>query len=142
MPPSTSVSPEWFTLSMGLCGGLALFLYGLNQLSDGLKHAAGEALKNLLTRLTTNRFLGALTGALVTGALNSSTITTVLVVSFVTAGLMTLSQSVAVIMGANIGSTVTAQLLAFNLSAYSLMPIAVGFSCSLPANAQPFGIGG
>ena len=62
---------------------MALFLYGLNQLSDGLKHAAGEALKDLLTRLTTNRFLGALTGAFVTGALNSSTITTVLVVSFV-----------------------------------------------------------
>jgi len=142
MPPSTSTSPDWFTLSMGLFGGLALFLYGLNQLSDGLKHAAGEALKTLLTRLTTNRFLGALTGAFVTGALNSSTVTTVLVVGFVTAGLMTLSQSVAVIMGANIGSTVTAQLLAFNLSAYSLMPIAVGFSCSLPANAQPFGIGG
>jgi len=78
---------------MGLCGGLALFLYGLNQLSDGLEHAAGEALKHLLTRLTTNRFLGALTGAFVTGALNSSTITTVLVVSFVTAGLMTLAQS-------------------------------------------------
>jgi phosphate:Na+ symporter len=113
---------------MGLFGGLALFLYGLNQLSDGLKHAAGEALKHLLTRLTTNRFLGALTGAFVTGALNSSTITTVLVVSFVTAGLMTLAQSVAVIMGANIGSTVTAQLLAFNLSAYSLLPIAVGFA--------------
>jgi phosphate:Na+ symporter len=112
---------------MGLFGGLALFLYGLNQLSDGLKHAAGEALKTLLTRLTTNRFLGALTGAFVTGALNSSTVTTVLVVGFVTAGLMTLSQSVAVIMGANVGSTVTAQLLAFNLSAYSLLPIAVGF---------------
>src|SRR5262249_32809423 len=78
---------------MGMCGGLALFLYGLNQLSDGLKHAAGEALKHLLTRLTTNRFLGALTGAFMTGALNSSTITTVLVVSFVTAGLMTLAQS-------------------------------------------------
>ena len=114
-------------LGMELFGGLALFLYGLNQLSDGLKHAAGEALKTLLTRLTTNRFLGALTGALVTGALNSSTVTTVLVVGFVTAGLMTLAQSVAVIMGANIGSTVTAQLLAFNLSAYSLLPIAVGF---------------
>jgi phosphate:Na+ symporter len=127
MPPSTSASPDWFTLGMGLFGGLALFLYGLNQLSDGLKHAAGEALKTLLTRLTTNRFLGALTGAFVTGALNSSTVTTVLVVGFVTAGLMTLAQSVAVIMGANIGSTVTAQLLAFNLSAYSLLPVAVGF---------------
>jgi phosphate:Na+ symporter len=63
MPPSASASPDWFTLVMGLFGGLALFLYGLNQLSDGLKHAAGEALKTLLTSLTTNRFLGALTGA-------------------------------------------------------------------------------
>ena len=94
----------------------------------GFRDAAGEALKNLLTRLTINRFLGALTGAFVTGALNSSTITTVLVVGFVTASLMTLAQSVAVIMGANIGSTVTAQLLAFNLSVYSLLPIAVGFA--------------
>ena len=127
MPPSTSASLNWFTLGMELFGGLALFLYGLDQLSDGLKQAAGEALKTLLTRLTTNRFLGALTGAFVTGVLNSSTVTTVLVVGFVTAGLMTLAQSVAVIMGANIGSTVTAQLLAFNLSAYSLLPIAVGF---------------
>ena len=127
MPP-TSASLDWFKLGMELFGGLALFLYGLDQLSDGLKHAAGEALKTLLTRLTTNRFLGALTGAFVTGVLNSSTVTTVLVVGFVTAGLMTLAQSVAVIMGANIGSTVTAQLLAFNLSAYSLLPIAVGFS--------------
>ena len=75
MIPSTSVSPDWLTLSMRLCGGLALFLYGLNQFSDGLKHAAGEALKHLLTRLTTNRFLDVLTGAFVTGALNSSTIT-------------------------------------------------------------------
>lgn len=127
MSPSASASLDWFTLGMELFGGLALFLYGLDQLSEGLKHAAGEALKTLLTRLTTNRFLGALTGAFVTGVLNSSTVTTVLVVGFVTAGLMTLAQSVALIMGANIGSTVTAQLLAFNLSAYSLLPIAVGF---------------
>ncbi len=97
---SSLPSPDWFALGMGLFGGLALFLYGLSQLSDGLKHAAGDALKTLLTRLTTNRFLGALTGALVTGALNSSTVTTVLVVGFVTAGPMSLAQSVAVIMGA------------------------------------------
>jgi phosphate:Na+ symporter len=112
---------------MGLAGGLALFLFGLDQLSVGLRQAAGESLKTLLTRLTKNRFLGVFTGALITGALNSSTITTVLVVGFVTANVMTLSQSVAVIMGANIGSTVTAQILAFNLSAYALLPVAVGF---------------
>jgi phosphate:Na+ symporter len=127
MLASVTANPDWFMLSMGLFGGLALFLYGLDQLSDGLKHAAGDALKTLLTRLTINRFLGALTGAIITGILNSSSVTTVLVVGFVTAGLMTLSQSVAVIMGANIGSTVTAQLLAFNLSAYALLPIAIGF---------------
>ena len=92
-----------------------------------MKKAAGDTLKTLLTRLTSNRFLGALTGALVTGILNSSSVTTVLVVGFVTAGVMSLGQSVAVIMGANIGSTVTAQILAFNLSAYALLPVAVGF---------------
>jgi phosphate:Na+ symporter len=112
---------------MGLSGGLALFLFGLDQLSDGLKQAAGDTLKTLLTRLTSNRFLGALTGALVTGILNSSSVTTVLVVGFVTAGVLSLAQSVAVIMGANVGSTVTAQILAFNLSAYALLPIGVGF---------------
>ncbi len=118
---------DWFQLGMGLFGGLALFLAGLDMLSDGLKKAAGETLKTLLSRLTTNRFMGTITGAFVTGVLNSSSVTTVLVVSFITAGTMTLSQSVGVIMGANIGSTVTAQLLAFNLSAYALLPVAIGF---------------
>ena len=127
MTSTDSNSFNWFTLAMGLFGGLALFLFGLEQLSEGLKKAAGDTLKTLLTRLTSNRFLGALTGALVTGILNSSSVTTVLVVGFVTAGVMSLGQSVAVIMGANIGSTVTAQILAFNLSAYALLPVAVGF---------------
>jgi len=118
---------DWLQLGMGLFGGLALFLAGLDMLSDGLKKAAGETLKVLLSKLTSNRFMGAVTGAFVTGVLNSSSVTTVLVVSFITAGVMSLSQSVGVIMGANIGSTVTAQLLAFNLSAYALLPIAIGF---------------
>ena len=118
---------DWLQLSMGLFGGLALFLAGLDVLSEGLKKAAGNTLRNVLQRLTTNRFMGAITGAFVTGVLNSSSVTTVLVVGFVTAGVMTLAQSVGVIMGANIGSTVTAQLLAFNLSAYSLIPVAIGF---------------
>lgn len=117
----------WGILIMQLMGGLALFLSGLDQLSDGLKKVAGDALKVMLARLTTNRVSGAITGAVVTGILNSSSITTVLVVGFVTAGVMTLSQSVGVIMGANIGSTVTAQILAFNISTYALLPVAVGF---------------
>lgn len=118
---------QWFFLFMQLFGGLALFLAGLEQLADGLKKVAGNALKTMLSKLTTNRFMGALTGAVVTGILNSSSITTVLVVGFVTAGMMSLTQSVGVIMGANIGSTVTAQLLAFNVSQYGLLPVAAGF---------------
>ncbi len=120
-------SPDWLQLNLGLFGGLALFLSGLQMLSEGMTKAAGDTLRDVLAKLTTNRFAGALTGAFVTGVLNSSTVTTLLVVGFISSGLMTLTQSVGVIMGANIGSTVTAQLLAFNLSAYSLGPVALGF---------------
>ena len=112
-------SIEWATMGMGLFGGLALFLFGMEQMSNGLKAVAGEGLKNLLEKLTKNRILGALTGAFVTAVLNSSSVTTVLVVGFVTAGIMTLSQSIGVIMGANIGSTVTAQIIAFNVTQHS-----------------------
>lgn len=125
VPGGTSI--DWLTLGMGLFGGLALFLAGLELLSQGMKLAAGETLKHVLSQLTTNRFLGALTGSFVTGVLNSSSVTTVLVVGFVTAGVMTLAQSVGVIMGANIGSTITAQILAFNVSQYALLPVAMGF---------------
>ncbi len=120
-------SPDWLQLILGLFGGLALFLGGLQLLSEGMTKAAGQTLKKILARLTTNRIKGALTGAFITGVLNSSTVTTLLVVGFISGGMMTLTQSVGVIMGANIGSTVTAQLLAFNLSAYSLGPVAIGF---------------
>ena len=119
-----TIEINWLQLGMGLFGGLALFLAGLEQVSSGLKQAAGRTLKLVLEKLTTNRFTGALTGALVTGVLNSSSVTTVLVVGFVTAGVMSLQQSVGVIMGANIGSTVTAQILAFNIAAYALAPVA------------------
>ncbi len=120
-------SLDWLQLGLGLFGGLALFLGGLEQLSEGMKKAAGHTLRDVLARLTTNRFKGALTGAFITAVLNSSTVTTLLVVGFIGGGMMTLAQSVGVIMGANIGSTMTAQLLAFNLSAYALGPVAIGF---------------
>lgn len=118
---------DWLTLFMGLFGGLALFLNGLDMLSTGLRKVAGDSLRKLLSKMTGNRFMGAATGAFVTGILNSSSVTTVLVVGFISAGVMNLSQSVGVIMGANIGSTLTAQLLAFNLTAYALIPVAFGF---------------
>jgi phosphate:Na+ symporter len=112
---------------MGLFGGLALFLFGMDQMADSLKAVAGERMKDILARLTTNRFMGALTGAFVTAVINSSSVTTVLLVGFISAGLMSLAQSVGVIMGANIGSTVTAQLIAFKVTKAALLMIAVGF---------------
>jgi len=129
-------SLEWFEIGMGLFGGLALFLAGLDQLTEGLKMAAGNTLKNILQKLTTNRIMGVFTGTLVTGVLNSSSVTTVLVIGFVTVEIMTLQQSVAVIMGANIGSTVTAQLLAFNITKFALLPVTIGFFMMFTAKQE------
>jgi phosphate:Na+ symporter len=113
---------------IGTFGGLALFLYGMDKMSDGLQAVAGESMKTLLSRLTTNRYMAAITGAFVTAVLQSSSITTVLVVGFVGAGLMTLGQTVGVIMGANVGTTITAQMLAFNITELAWLMIALGFA--------------
>src|SRR6516162_5536545 len=110
-----------------LAAGLALFLFGLQLLTDGLKAIAGARLPVVLAKMTSNRFKGVLAGAAITALLNSSTITTVLLVGFVSAGLMTLSQTVPMIMGANIGSTFTAQIIAFNPSALTPFMLALGF---------------
>lgn len=114
-------------MAVQLLGGLALFLYGMEKMTDGLKAAAGQQMSTLLARLTGNRLLGALTGAIVTAVIQSSSVTTVLVVGFVSAGLMTLVQAVGVIFGANVGTTVTAQIVAFNTTALALPLIATGF---------------
>ncbi len=119
---------QLFHLLMGLFGGLALFLFGMDQLSSSLKSVAGGRMKALLSRLTTNRLTAAFSGALVTAVIQSSSVTTVLVVGFISAGLMTMVQSVGVIMGANIGTTITAQIIAFKVTEYALLLIAVGFA--------------
>ena len=124
----TGVAINWWNMGMTLFGGLALFLFGMDQMANALKAVAGERMKLLLARLTTNRFMGAATGAFVTAIVNSSSVTTVLVVGFITAGLMSLSQSIGIIMGANIGSTITAQLIAFKVTQLALLMVAVGFS--------------
>ena len=126
--PAGAASLQAGMMTVGLFGGLALFLYGMEQMTEALKAAAGRGLQSILARLTTNRFSGALIGALVTAVIQSSSVTTVLVVGFVSAGLMTLNQSIGVILGANIGSTVTAQIIAFNVTRYSLLIVAVGFA--------------
>ncbi len=122
---------ELFPLASGLFGGLALFLLGLNFLTRSLEILAGERMAQILERLTKNRFLGVLTGAVTTAAVNSSSVTTVLLVGFVSAGLMTMGQSIAVVMGANIGSTFTAQILAFNIGVLALPLVAGGFFASI-----------
>ena len=122
---------DLFPLASGLFGGLALFLLGLNFLTRSLEILAGDGMAQILERLTKNRFLGVMTGAVTTAAVNSSSITTVLLVGFVSAGLMTMSQSIAVVMGANIGSTFTAQILAFNIGVLALPLVAFGFLASM-----------
>lgn len=111
----------------GLIGGLALFLYGMNSMSDALQKAAGEKMKKILGFLTKNPVMGALAGALVTAVLQSSSATTVMVIGFVSAGLMSLPQAISVIFGANIGTTMTAQLMAFKISNYIYPLIFIGF---------------
>jgi phosphate:Na+ symporter len=121
-------SIDWGVMAMRMFGGLALFLFGMEQMSDALKAVAGERMKMILAKLTANRFMGATTGALVTAVIQSSSVTTVLVVGFITAGLMSMSQSVGIIMGANIGTTITAQIVAFKVTKAALLMIGVGFS--------------
>ncbi len=125
---SGSMQMEWGVMAMQMFGGLALFLFGMEQMADALKAVAGERMKSILARLTTNRIAGVATGAFVTAIIQSSSVTTVLVVGFITAGLMSMSQSIGIIMGANIGTTVTAQIVAFKVTKASMLMIGVGFS--------------
>lgn len=125
---SAAKEMHWWDMGMKLCGGLALFLFGMEQMADALKAVAGERMKTILATLTKNRFTGAITGAFVTAVIQSSSVTTVLVVGFITAGLMSMSQSIGVIMGANIGTTITAQIVAFKVTKAALLMVAVGFA--------------
>lgn len=109
-----------------LFGGLGLFLFGMKMMGDGLENSAGEKLKTILEKVTNNKYLGVAIGALVTAVIQSSSATTVMIVSFVDAGLMTLVQAVGVIMGANIGTTITAQMVSFNLDAIAPLFIGLG----------------
>ena len=103
----------------GLLGGLALFLYGMQMMSDGLENAAGDRMERILEKLTANRFIGVAVGALITAVIQSSSATTVMVVGFVNSGMMTLQQAVWIIMGANIGTTITGQLVALDIGMFA-----------------------
>lgn len=116
----------WVQILFGTIGGLGMFLYGMKLMSEGLQKSAGEGLKRIIEKFTSNRFVGTLVGTLVTTIIQSSSATTVMVVGFVNAGLMNLLQALSVVFGANIGTTVTAQLIAFKITAIALPCIGIG----------------
>lgn len=113
---------------LGMLGGLGLFLFGMQMMSEGMQKAAGEKLRRILEILTSNQYIAVFTGAITTILVQSSSTTTVMVVGFVNAGLMNLNQAVGTILGANIGTTITAQMISFKLGALSLPAIAIGFA--------------
>ena len=115
-----------FNMFLHLFGGIGLLIFGVHQMGEGLQKTAGKRFQKLMELLTTNRFAGVAIGALVTALIQSSSVTTVMIVGFVNAGLMTLTQAIGVIMGANIGTTVTAQLIAFNLTDFALPILGIG----------------
>ena len=120
----------------GFLGGLALFLYGMQLMGEGLQRAAGEKLQKILEKLTGVLVVAVALGAVVTGILQSSSATTVMTVGFVNAGLMNLKQAFGVVMGANIGTTMTAQLIAFKLTDYITLFLAIGFAVQLLAKRR------
>lgn len=121
---------------LGLVGGLALFLLGMNIMTESLTAVAGDRLRDLLSKLTGNRITATISGTVITGITQSSSVTTVLLVGFVSAGLMNASQCMGVIIGANIGSTFTAQLIAFNITAYAPLLLAAGVFTQMIARRQ------
>lgn len=118
---------EYFTIAFNLLGGLALFLFGMDAMSDSLQKAAGDRMKQILGFLTRNPVMGVIAGCLVTCLIQSSSATTVMVVGFVTAGLMTMRQGISVALGASIGTTITAQIVAFKISDFIMPIIFIGF---------------
>jgi len=124
------VSLDVTAIAFQIAGGLAVFLLGMQMMSSSLQSVAGNRMKTILKALTSNRFMGVAAGALVTALVQSSSATTVITVGFVNSSLMTLQQAVGVVLGANIGTTITGQLIAFKVTAYSFPMIAVGFGLS------------
>jgi len=115
-----------FLIATGLLGGLGMFLYGMEMMSDGMKMTAGDSMRAILEKLTSNRFIAVFIGAFVTMVIQSSSATTVMLVSFVNSGLLNFVQALGVVLGSNIGSTVTAQIVAFKVTDYALLLIAAG----------------
>ncbi len=130
-PDENSKEISIFLIATGLLGGMGMFLYGMEMMSDGMKMTAGNSMRVILEKLTSNKFLSVFVGAFVTMVIQSSSATTVMLVSFVNSGLLNFTQALGVILGSNIGSTVTAQIVAFKVTDYALILIAAGSLMSL-----------
>ena len=130
-PDENSKEISIFLIATGLLGGMGMFLYGMEMMSDGMKMTAGNSMRMILEKLTSNKFLSVFVGAFVTMVIQSSSATTVMLVSFVNSGLLNFTQALGVILGSNIGSTVTAQIVAFKVTDYALILIAAGSLMSL-----------
>ncbi len=136
VPIEVTDSIDWFLLVTGLLGGLALFLIGMDRMTEALRLVVGDKARGLLERVTSNRFAGLVTGAGITAVIQSSSVTTVLLVGFISAGLMTFVQSIPVILGSNIGTTITAQIIAFNVTSWALVLVAAGFAVTSIAKRE------
>jgi phosphate:Na+ symporter len=121
-----AIGIDVITLVITVLGGLAIFIFGMKLMTEGLQLVAGQKMKGILRFLTKNRFIAVLAGAIITGAIQSSSACTVMVVGFVNAGLLTLTQSIGIVFGANIGTTITAQMISFKLGAFALPAIIIG----------------
>lgn len=132
-------SKIWIFLTIiGIFGGLVLFLFGMNTMSSGLQKTAGDKMRSILSTLTRNNFIGLIIGALVTGIIQSSSATSVMLVSFVNSGLMSFGQTLSILLGATIGSTITVQLISFNLTEYSLIFVTIGGALFMFANKNTY----
>lgn len=119
-----------FKMTMGAIAGLVLFLYGVTRMAEGLEAIAGDRVKDILGKFTTNRFSGIATGAAATTLLDSSSVTIIIVIAMVSAGLLTFVQSLGVVLGSNIGTTVGAQIIAFKINEYAPIALFIGFLLS------------
>ncbi len=119
---------NWFIIIITFLGGIALFLFGIEKMSNGLQKTSAKSLKRILSKVSKNRLIGFLVGALLTLVVQSSSATSVMLISLVQAGIMQFSQTVSILLGAYLGASVTTQIIAFHLSDYSLFAIAIGFT--------------
>ena len=126
----------WLNIILGSISGLGLFLFGMKMMADGLQKVAGNRLKSIVKSLTKNKLIGVCVGTVVTMIIQSSSATSVMVVGFVNAGIMNLTQATSIIFGANIGTTITGQMVSFNLATWAPVSIGIGFLLSVASKSS------